>query len=543
MAKAFRAGLVILIVGLLSGCFESDQEFTLNPDGSGKVIHKVLFQPVDLNMGEDSQDPQKELKKSVKKILTDSSGVDAWKDVSFSRTEDGKFLFKGTAYFSDISKLNLRLGDVEQSGSNPVWKKTASGDMALELRGEDEKADEKDEAPPAKLTDAEIDRKIAEEKAQYEKMKPMLAAILGTMNQKMTFTLPGKKKEVINLKEDPDGSLTLTFEGAKMIEVIDAMFSDEKWMREAIQKKGGIMDEGPAMDERTAEALFGQKGPVLAVMEGPFEPLFDYKKEVAEAKAEYPALLKKLGIAADVPVKSAAGEGFKSVKVGGVRVVYFSDSDQGIRPFNYDTGYTLALVGKLPGSVLEVKGGIVEKAVSLNGDDLLPKRDWDRKISFPRLSKDRTSVIFEVKTSLPGPTIRGFKEISGKIEYVVAGASKEVDLGFAGFKPGTQGKVYEAVIKSVKENQWEKGHEVLTLEVALSSDVIKALRFLDGQGNPLNVSRQSTMSSGKTTVVQYDTEGNFPEKGNIVIEVFDQLERFEIPFSLHDISLTGQSLK
>ena len=543
MTKMFRAGLIILTVCLFSGCFESDQEFTLNPDGSGKVIHEVLFQPVDLSMGDGSQDPQKELKKAVKGILNDSSGVDTWKDVSISRTEDGKLLFKGTAYFSDISKLNLKLGEVEQTGTNPVWKKTPSGDMVLELREEDEKEEGKDKAPPAKLTDAEITRKIAEEKAQYQKMKPMLAGILSTMKQKMTFNLPGRKKEVINLKESPNGSLTLTFDGAKMIEVIDAIFSDEAWMTQAIQNKGGIMDEGPAMDEKTAEALFGQKGPILAVMEGPFKPLFDYKEEVTEAKADYPALLKELGIASDVPIKMATGEGFKSVRVGGVRVVYFSDSDLDIRPFNYDAGYTLALVGTLPGAVLEVKGGNLEKAVSLNGEDLLPERDWDRKISFPKLSKDKTSVIFEVNVSLPDPKTEGFKEISGKIEYVVAGTSKELDLGFTSFKPETRGKEFEAVIKSVEENEWEKGHEVLSLEVALSSDSIKSIRFLDGQGNPLNVSRIGTMSSGDTTVVQYDIEGKFPEKGTAVLEFFDQLKRFEIPFSLKNISLTGQPLK
>jgi hypothetical protein len=124
----------------------------------------------------------------------------------------------------------------------------------------------------------------------------------------------------------------------------------------------------------------------------------------------------------------------------------------------------------------------------------------------------------------------------------VAGASKEVDLGFTGFKADTQGKAFAAVIKSVKKNKWEKGHEVLTLELDLPSDSVKSTRFLDSQGNPLNVSRQSTMSSGDTMVAEYDIAGKFPENGSIVMEIFDALKRFEIPFSLNDISLTGQPL-
>ena len=543
MERAIHTLLMILALCLMTGCFESYQEYTLNPDGSGKVIHEVQFQPVDLNMGESPDNPEKQLKKTVQRILTDSSGVDAWKDISFKRTEDGKIFFRGTAYFSDLSKLSLKLGEVKQSGSNPVWKKTPSGDMVLELKGEDKKRKGKEGAPPKPLTDAEISRKITQEKAQFQKMKPILGAMLSTLKQKMTFHLPGRKKEVTNLTENPDDSFTITFDGAKMIEVIDAMFADDQWMRETIQAKGGIMDEGPNMDAKANEILFGQKGPIRAVMGAPRKPLFDYGAEMAAAKAGYPALLKRLGMASALPAKPATGEGFKSVKVGGVRIVRFSDSDQGIRPFNYDSGYTLALVGRLPGAVLEVKGGKLEKAVSLAGDDLLPKRDWDRKISFPGLSKDKTAVIFEVKVSLPGEKTKGFKEISGKLEYVVAGGSKKVDLGFTAFKAGTQGKAFSAVIKSLEESKWEKGHEVLTLELQLASDAIKTTQFLDGQGIPLNVSRQSTMSSGDNMVAGYDIEGRFPENGTIVMEIFDDLKRFEIPFSVNDISLTGQSLK
>ena len=543
MEKAIRALLMILAVCLLTGCFESHQEYTLNPDGSGKVIHEVQFQPVDLSMGESPDNSEKQMKKTVQSILTDSSGVDAWKDISFKRTEDGRIFFRGTAYFSDLSKLNLKLGEVKQSGSNPVWKKTPSGDMVLELQGENKKGKGKEGTPPKPLTDAEISKKIAKEKAQFQKMKPMFAAVLSTLKQEMIFHLPGRKKEVTNLTENPDGSFTITFDGARMIDVIDAMFADDQWMRETIQAKGSIMDEGPSIDAKTNEILFGQKGPIRAVMGAPQKPLFDYGIEMAAAQADFPALLKRLGMASALPAKPAKGGGFKSVKVGGVRIVRFSDSDRGIRPFNYDSGYTLVLVGQLPGAVLEVKGGKLEKAVSLEGGDLLPKRDWDRKISFPRLSNDKTAVIFEVKCSLPGEKTKGFKEISGKLEYVVAGSSKEVDLGFTGFNAGTQGNAFSAVIKSLEESKYEKGHEVLTLELQLASNAIKSTRFLDGQGNPLNVSRQSTMSSGNTMVAGYDIEGKFPKNGRIVMEIFDALKRFEIPFSLNDISLTGQPLK
>lgn len=56
------------------------------------------------------------------------------------------------------------------------------------------------------------------------------------------------------------------------------------------------------------------------------------------------AMTKALGIVTSVPVLPAPqGAGFKELKVGGVRLVTFSDQESGIRPFNYDAGYTLSV--------------------------------------------------------------------------------------------------------------------------------------------------------------------------------------------------------
>ena len=48
------------------------------------------------------------------------------------------------------------------------------------------------------------------------------------------------------------------------------------------------------MDEEVNARIFGEKGPVKAVVTGPLQPQFDYKSEVAGAKAEYTKLIDKL---------------------------------------------------------------------------------------------------------------------------------------------------------------------------------------------------------------------------------------------------------
>ena len=100
--SALLAGALAL---LLSSCYETKQEFTINPDGSGKVRHECSFQSVRIN-NEDDTSPEA-LKAAIAKIIADSKGVDAWTDVSFKRLDDGRMWFRGTAYFKKLADLQI----------------------------------------------------------------------------------------------------------------------------------------------------------------------------------------------------------------------------------------------------------------------------------------------------------------------------------------------------------------------------------------------------------------------------------------------------
>lgn len=69
---------------MLSSCYETKQEFTLNPDGSGKVLHEYSFQNVNLANNE-NKTPEEALQAAIARIINDSKGVDAWNDVSFKQ--------------------------------------------------------------------------------------------------------------------------------------------------------------------------------------------------------------------------------------------------------------------------------------------------------------------------------------------------------------------------------------------------------------------------------------------------------------------------
>ena len=49
--------VAVLALGALAGCIKSKDEYTLNPDGSGKVVHEIT-QPLlqNINLGGDDED-------------------------------------------------------------------------------------------------------------------------------------------------------------------------------------------------------------------------------------------------------------------------------------------------------------------------------------------------------------------------------------------------------------------------------------------------------------------------------------------------------
>ena len=71
----------------LCGCLQTTDEFYINPDGSGKVIHEALLTPVDIGSGL-SMTPEEKLNNIVQDELERARGVDAWKDISYDETQD-----------------------------------------------------------------------------------------------------------------------------------------------------------------------------------------------------------------------------------------------------------------------------------------------------------------------------------------------------------------------------------------------------------------------------------------------------------------------
>jgi len=541
--KTLRLAAILGLGLTLAGCFDLDQEFTLNPDGSGKVVLRSIFPPVSFDLTDKTPAPEKAMMKAVREELEKSEGVDAWKDVSAVLRDDGKVEMRATAYFRDFSQLKLHNQGQSGSPTSLSLLKNEAGDWVLSASPDRKSAGK---PPPAgKPSEDEIKERIKAERAKYQQAKPLMETFLKDSRTRTRVNLPGTLSETSNFKKLSASSVEIALEGKALMKVMDDLIMDDAFMHQAAESGRGIDDTDSLDSELLAQKLFGTKGPIRAVAKGPFKAAFDYEKEAAPARKEMPAILAKFGAPPPpTAIDPAKGGGLKSVQVAGIQFVHFKDNERELGPMNgQEAGVTLTLVAELPGAVLSVKEGKVSKALSDTGEDLLPKGDFRRTIHFPRLSKDKAAVTFDVPVGLPSAKARGFKEISGLLTYVVAGKTKEVDLGIGLFQSGAKGKELGSEIEKIEDHPFEKGKKSLSLKIAAAQDSIQSVTFYDESGKKLAVESSGWSGFNDQVTYSYTFKAAPPAKGRIVAQVYDDRKSFEVPFRVADLDLLGRPLK
>jgi hypothetical protein len=587
MGKISRV-LLIIAFATIVGCIETKDEFTINPDGSGKVIHEITLPAMNLEAGFQAMgggasdkmgggkppsemiggkpsDPNAQLRNSVREILSKSSGVEAWKGVSYKITDDGKMHFKGTAYFPDINSLSIH-PNISGDMMRLSFTRSESGEITIEIKGQGQgvAAGASQTSPPAPAVPEEkLDELVQQARVQYQQAKPMMQGMFSTLKSEVILHLPGQIKEVSNFERIDDSNVRIAVDGSKLIEIMDRIMQDDARLKEQIRTTGKDPFTSGRNDLETNEFLFGQRAPIRVVVAGAAEPLFDYGAEVVTAKADYQSILSQLGPEEKVSIKTPEKEELSSkeavgeittpappeeetgmkVVVGGVRLVRLSDYARGIMPLGQRDGYTLSLIAELPVPVIKVPSGKIEKAVTDTGKDLLPKDQWSRKIRFPTLAGDSKTVVFDVELLLPDEGAKGLEEVSGTLEYLTASGSKEVNLGVIALEVGAKGAAYGAVISSVEADPWQKNATMLGLSLDLPDEAIRSVEFYTDDGAKLDINRRGSGFIGGTTTLRFSVKGQLPKSARVVLNIFDELKKEQIPFRIRNISLTGQRIQ
>ena len=276
------AGLLAALL-MLAGCdTQTNQTYSLNPDGSGKVEIDITKGP---QMGYDkaSMPPiEKRTADEVTALLTKAKGVDTWKGVTITPMEDGaRFHITGTAYFSDVNKLEI--SNVVLAQINYSNKKGAALVM-LKMKSKN---------TPGKMKKADATARADRSIEQWNKqMKPAMETGMAKTDIHMTFLMPGGVAAVNGFAKKGN-SASIHVEGPKLFKAIDTMQTDKKAI--VADNLGGTTKNTEAV---LYKGLTGKPNPISAATKGKLKPLFDYKKEMDEAKAAYPEMAKALGVTA-----------------------------------------------------------------------------------------------------------------------------------------------------------------------------------------------------------------------------------------------------
>ncbi len=278
--------LMLAVAALvLPSCLECKEAVMVNPDGSGKATIDLL-----VNVPAASGAPPAAAigKQVATRILATAQGVEAWKDITIDVASDGRSHVVATAYFPDISKFKL------DAPITTTWTKNADGTFTFVIK----KDQQADQAPSPPIPDDKVAQAVSEAKEQYKQSQPAMQMVLGTLKISASYTLPGNVTVTNILTKNADGStVTMSVDGKSMIAAMDKIYADDKVL--AVAVKAG--ENSPIPDQMLMENLFGKKGELSATVAGPVKDLFDYKAEVAAAKAAGPAMLLKLDLGNGLP--------------------------------------------------------------------------------------------------------------------------------------------------------------------------------------------------------------------------------------------------
>jgi hypothetical protein len=284
VARALPLAALLLVA---CGCIEATQVITLNPDGTARVEYDALTTASAVSEGMFGEGPKPGGKKlslderkrlAVVGMLTNPKGgqVAAWKNVKADWAPDGRLHVKATAYFD-------RPEDLLTWGYSVSYAlKREGGGLKFVLSKKDEGPEGKKEAPPdvAKMTDRELDDYLLQTRVEYQEGKAAMALMFADLKVKTVVRLPGPAGEVTGFKAAGRGTVAREIDGSALVTGMKKVFDqDNATLKATLRKSGGL------------EQMMMKLWPDASVtVPAPGAAQFDYAKEVAAARAAYPAL-------------------------------------------------------------------------------------------------------------------------------------------------------------------------------------------------------------------------------------------------------------
>lgn len=480
--------------------------FTINPDGSGKVALKWDGPAAGV-------DPDA----FVRSEIANAQGVEAWSGVA-ATVDDGRLIFEATVYFRALEGLRFHCQGFHVNALDFKTVTDEKGNLVLESSAAPSTA------APVTGSDKELRARIKEERGKFETFKPMLTELFGGLDCSATIEMPGKIGTVSGAKKSGDRSALAVFKGAAIIALLERLMTDDDLAIKFVRA---------GADPGALAALADGVGPITIVTKGKLAPAFDYETEATQAKANFEELRK----AVSAPPERVAGPPMQNIRVVASKVVREADSNRELTPMgqNY-ASMSLVIAGELPVAAMSLDEARIESAITDAGEQLAPEDEWQRRISFPRLTKDKATAFFEVELK-PTNDVAGFKELRGSVKAIVAGSKEEIDLGFKKLAPGEEGKALGATLMSVEEEG--EGH-CFTFSLAVPQSAVEEVLVMNAKGERLSSGQRGYSSSGDQCELTYVVDEKLPPKGKIVVRVATDLRPVDVSFAIENIDATGR---
>lgn len=424
---------LLLLVPLLTGCLDLEDQWVLNPDGSGKLIRQATFAPMD-----------KSPETWAKEALGKATGFEAWSNFESEKLADGRLRITATGYFKDVNAVNGGLG--------PVPRMAEAGEQRIVTFEEDEKTFR---GMPGKRggegEEGEFDEAVA--KAMLKMVRGMLA-MLEDAKIESSLQLPGRVSKKNNLREK-EGKLLLRVEFKKVLAALDQRLKDPA----ALRASKGRLDFGSM-----SEAIFGAAGSPSATVEVG-APSFDYAAEVEVAKADWAQLEKRIqaakesrGLTGSVDegpkLETSGAPRLRQAEVGALHYLHsgrglpMRDTSVVIQGSGFVPQARLHVIASLSRQVLEVKNLSVSEALSAEGKDL---RWAEAKHEGELLSDQPGALRLNFGLAMPAKGYGGLASFKASLEVVTASKTVEEALGFTSLAKDAAGAKHSAKVKSISE--------------------------------------------------------------------------------------------
>ncbi len=304
--KRFRLITLGLLCLALAGCVEGEVTYTVNPDGSARVLVDVVTAmppplfgggggPGGKKPGEETLD---DLRRQAIRQTLEMPGVVAWKDVSAEFLPNGKLKFVGTAYVKRTEDFQAK-GGIPLLNLNLAAERGQDGSLRLVAKKNEQDDSPLSRRPPKsaeeikKMTDAELDQHALRELIDLQSTKPLLTAFLTDAKVKTTYVLPGEITAAEGFTQ-AGTKATNTIDGNKVLAHFNKVLNQDRaeWRK---------LYRGTTSKAAFEAAVFGVPTETgLIAVAKPGAAQFDFDKEVKDARAAYPELRKKFGFGDDL---------------------------------------------------------------------------------------------------------------------------------------------------------------------------------------------------------------------------------------------------